>query len=207
MMFLNQIINLQNITDFLSPVIIAIISGFVSSLLTYYLITRQQMKYKIKLETEREKKERIRQEVVRWANPILSCVRELKNRLDNILELEGYFVLSKNCEGEINPNWSITHDYFLNSTLFLFGQYFAWIQMFRNELSFELFESQKEKDEFFTNIRKVSKSLRDFPPYYICKGKDVQIFALQQKTIGDLFIVLNEVNERECMNYPEFLLN
>lgn len=206
-MFLNQIINLQNITDFLSPVIIAIISGFVSSLLTYYLITRQQMKYKIKLETEREKKERIRQEVVRWANPILSCVRELKNRLDNILELEGYFVLSKNCEGEINPNWSITHDYFLNSTLFLFGQYFAWIQMFRNELSFELFESQKEKDEFFTNIRKVSKSLRDFPPYYICKGKDVQIFALQQKTIGDLFIVLNEVNERECMNYPEFLLN
>lgn len=93
----------------------------------------------------------------------------------------------------------------MNSSLFLFGQYFAWIRMFEEELSFELFESQKEKDEFTKAIRSVSKALGGFPPKsYTCSGQDTQVFNLQQRAIGELFIVGDNENRR-CITYPEFL--
>jgi hypothetical protein len=83
----------------------------------------------------------------------------------------------------------------MNSTLYLFGQYFCWIRMLEEELNFELFESQVEKDEFFFAVREVSKALSDFPPSYSCSGKDFQVFRLQQRVIGELCVV-SDVRDR-----------
>jgi len=44
------------------------------------------------LDSESAINERIRREILAWANPILNSVRDLKGRLSNILENEGYKV-------------------------------------------------------------------------------------------------------------------
>ncbi|MCP4373195.1 MAG: hypothetical protein GY797_34585 [Deltaproteobacteria bacterium] len=183
---------------------VALLSGFVSSWLTYRFVKRREMIESIELEEESEKQERIRQEVIRWANPILAAVKDLEGRLRNILDLAGYLALSENYENQVNSDWSISYDYFMNSTLYLFGLYFAWTRMLQEELNFELFESQRDKDRFFQAIAKVAKSLGSFPPKYSCSGKDTQVFRLQQQAIGELFIVDGH-KHRRCLNYPEFL--
>ena len=75
--------------------------------------------------------------------------------------------------------------------------------MLRDELNFELFETQVEKDLFFQAIHDVSRALSSFPPSsrYTCKGKDTQVFSLQQRAIGELFIV-REGNNKRCMSLP-----
>lgn len=183
--------------------IMVVLTGVLSSLLTYRFVTRRELLDKLKVEEEHEKKERIRLEVVKWANPILAAVKELKSRLDNILINVGYLALSKDYKNEINVNWSISYKYFMNSTLYLFGQYFAWIGMFQQEINFELFESQREKDDFLKAIRRTSKALSSFPPNYSCYGKDTQLFGLQQRAIGEAFIVKEG---DKCLTYADFLI-
>lgn len=184
--------------------IVAIISGFVSSWLTFYYIKRRELIEKSDLEVQLKKEERIRQEVIRWSNPILASVKELKGRINNIID-EGYLALNKEYKDQVNPNWSISYDYFMNSTLYLFGQYFCWIRMLEEELNFELFESQTEKDDFFRVMKKVSNSLSTFPPRYSCIGKDMQIFRLQQRVIGELCVIVDANDRRRVISYADFL--
>lgn len=93
----------------------------------------------------------------------------------------------------------------MNSTLYLFGQYFCWARMLEEELNFELFESQKEKDDFFRAMKFVSTSLSTFPPDYSCRGKDFQIFRLQQRVIGELCMVIDVNQKRGVISYANFL--
>jgi hypothetical protein len=188
--------------------VVSLISGFVSSWLTYRFIKRRELIDTQKLENEKQKQERIRHEIIRWSNPVLSSVQSLHNQLTNILEKDGYMAMRKDYKRQVNPNWSISYDYFISSIPFLFGQYFSWIRMLQDDLSFELFETQTEKDLFFRAIRNVSHSLSSFPlsNNYDCKGKDTQVFSLQQRAIGELLII-REGNLKRCMSYPEFLEN
>lgn len=200
----------------LTSSLIALISSFLTSWLYYHYIKRKEIidsvvgeienhRHKLALDIEESKRERIRQEIVRWANPILGTVEDLEYRLKNILQNGGYRALSNECDGMLNPNWSISYSYYMNSTLYLFGQYFAWIQMLNKELNFEIFQSQNEKDEFFKAIYKVSDSLGKFPANVPCSGKDTQVFKLQQRTIGEIMID-PENNQPRCMNYSDFLV-
>ncbi len=205
----------QSIGWLLISTVVALISGLLSSLLTYRLKRQeitdtaladiQKRRHELALEAENSREERIRQEVIRWANPILGTVKDLESRLRNILYNKGYQVLSEESQKQIDLNWSISYDYFMYSTLYLFGQYFAWVQMLQEELNFELFQSQQEKDKFFEAVEKVSSSLGSFPPNYRCSGKDTQLFRLQQRAIGEL-LILRENDQRKCLSYPEFLL-
>lgn len=55
--------------------------------------------------------DRIRAEVLAWANPVLAAVRQLERRLDNILLKDGFVGLDPNF-AQPDPNWSLKHDYF-----------------------------------------------------------------------------------------------
>lgn len=149
---------------------------------------------------------RIREEVFRWANPILGAVTDLSHRLDNILNDHGYYALSKESESKIPPNWAMSHDYFLRSTLYLFAQYFCWIRLFEQHLSFELFKSQHDKDEFLSRINKVGQTLSVFPLVISGspQGRDVQLFKLQQRAIGEAMVV-SEDHAQTCMGFHVFL--
>jgi len=194
---------------------VAILSGYLSSRLTYRFKRQeiidtlradlQKEKHKTNLEVEQLMKGRVREEIVRWANPILGAVRDLEKRLKNILHDGGYLALSEKYQEKINPKWSITYEYFMNSTLYLFSQYFSWVRMLQEDLSFELFQSHADKDRFFEAIEKVAAALGNFPPTFKCSGKDTQVFRLQQRAIGELMIVREAQHHKRCLSYPEFI--
>jgi F0F1-type ATP synthase membrane subunit b/b' len=169
---------------------------------------RQMANFQTGLAIRTAREDRIRQQVVHWANPIFGAVVDLERRLDNILQSEGYLALSPDTEGKISTDWSICYDYFLPSTVYLFCQYFCWIRLLQESLSFELFEKHEAKDDFFEGIRAVGHKLSGYPldelkdlPH----GGDCQIFNLQQRAIGEAATV-REGSELRCMRYPEFLV-
>lgn len=160
--------------------------------------------YRSVMQLETSTEERIRSEILRWANPILGAVQDLESRLNNILDRKGYIALSEEYEQKVNPNWSISYSYFMSSTLYLFSSYFCWVRMLQEHLSFELFRTQQEKDDFFGAIQTVNRALGSFPPRYSCKGTDLQVFNLQQRAIGEMLMRKTSEGPR-CMSYNEFL--
>lgn len=196
--------------------IAGLLTGTVSSWLTYQFNKREiaetvvaeikKERQSQALQQKKEKEDRIRESIVQWANPILGAVRDLLGRLENILNQEGYLALDENYRDKINPDWSVTYEFFMGSTLYLFAQYFAWVQMLREKLSFELFQSEHTKDEFFTAVDRVGSALGSFPHPALagCNGEDKQVFRLQQRAIGELLILPNG-QRPQCMSYPDFL--
>jgi hypothetical protein len=154
-------------------------------------------------EVVRARDDRIRTEILRWANPILDAVRALKSRLQNILHRDGHIALSETGLRPIPENWSISYDYFMPSTLYLFCQYFYWVRRLQEELTFELFTSHADKDKFFERLRRVTDALGEWPaPPPACIGIDQQVFTLQQRVLGESMAAKQE--GRRCMGYDEF---
>jgi hypothetical protein len=154
-----------------------------------------------------ERKRRIREEVIRWSNPIFGAVDNLQYRLRNVLG-HLYPALDSNrrdVERPINPDSSVDHSYALESTLFLFAQYFAWIRLLEHEMSPELFSSKLAKENFFKAVHAVSSALARWPDDRVVgEGQDAQVFRLQQRAIGEMLIARESENPR-VMSYAEFL--
>jgi hypothetical protein len=159
-------------------------------------------KYNLQLSEKSKSDERIRHEIISWANPIQEAAKSLWGRLDNLLNHKGYEALDP---AYTNPDWSITHEYFTRSTAHLFGQYFCWIQMLRLELSFELFRTQADKVALFQKIDAVSKALADYDSKktYQGTGNDTQIFRIQQQAMGEL-LATRRNGRRACRGYAFF---
>ena len=166
---------------------------------------RQLEEFKNGLTERAAQKDRIRNEVARWSNPIPRAVTDLKNRLTNILLDQGYLALSPNVRQRVNPQWSIQYDYFFPSTIYLFSRYYCWTGLLEEKLSFELFDNQDDKEAFFARIWAVNLNLSRFPLDQLQDIKsddDLQIFNLQQRNMGE---TLRTGDEPRCMTYSEFL--
>jgi hypothetical protein len=200
--------------------IIGILSGAVSGWIAFLLKRRELVETTIQaieerrgtlqLETDEARQDRIRSEILRWANPLLGAVQDLTSRLHNILDANGYKALKPAYDPSTEPNWAISHEYILLTTLYLFGQFFACIRMIQEELSFEMFRSEELKNEFFTALQTISSQLGRYPvleknpvPAQQLSGTDVQVFRLQQRAIGELMIIRD--TPRRWFTYPEFL--
>jgi len=147
--------------------------------------------------------DRLRAEVLRWANPILGAIRELEHRLFNILEDHAEVALSPS--KDVAQGWSIRYDYFMPSTLYLFAQYFYWVRRLQVEMSFELFETQADKDKFFEHIRAVGGALGNHPMdnWKGSDAGDTQVFSLQQRAIAAAMTVRSD--GARCMEVDEFM--
>lgn len=148
--------------------------------------------------------ERVRAEIERWANPILGSVQALSNRLDNILFDDGFVALAENYEP--GPEWSIDHAYMLQTTVYLFGQFFCWSRLLDERLRFDLFRSQAQKDRFRGALQAVGEPLGKFP-FPECEALpagDLQVFSGQRRAMGEALIV-ERGPEPTCMRLAEFL--
>jgi hypothetical protein len=203
----------QSVAWLLITSILATVFGVISSYVTYHFIKHkeiidsviadiQKKNIFLTIESENARKERNRTEVTRWANPILGAVQDLEAKLRNILEDGGYLALNQDYRENVNPRWSISYDYFMHSSLYVFAQYFCWIRMLQENLNFELFQTRQDRSDFFDAIEAVNDALGGFPPYY--GPGDRQIFRLQQRAIGEQMIIKND-NEKRCLSYPDFI--
>jgi hypothetical protein len=189
-----------------TTVIVAAI-GFVAKSAFQQLLSRDLESHKKRIAIAAAKTDRIQQEVIRWANPIVGAVDELHRRLLNILTKQGYIALAPEPNPPIGSSWSITYDYFLPSTVFLFCRYLCWVRLLEENMSFELFSRHDDKDAFLGKIRAVGHTLSGYPlaELYDLEGEeDRQIFSLQQQALGEALIVRDGCKLR-CMRYSEFL--
>jgi hypothetical protein len=168
----------------------------------------QMESFKAEADANAARKDRIREQVTQWANPILDAIRGLETRLNNILSDGGYFALSNDTQSKVNPEWSITYDYFYPTTIYLFSQYFCWIRLFEENLSFELFTAHPEKDSFLEKVREVERTLSAYPMKELSDltgTGDRQIFRLQQRAMGETLATSQETSGPRCMRVSDFL--
>ena len=130
-----------------STAVVVGILGFVARGLFAHVLKRYLEAFRTQLATDTAHRDRIRQEVLRWSNSIFGgSLIELQGRLENILTKQGYAALSSKSKDRLNPEWSVDHEYFFSSTVFLFAQYFCWVSLLKEKLpSFELFEDRAER--------------------------------------------------------------
>ena len=190
-----------------STAIIVAIIGFLAKSIVVHFLRRGIEKQSAKLGLRITQEERIRQELIRWANPIVGSVEALQHRLDNILNSDGYLALSLRYKETTNPSWSISYDYFLQSTVYLFAQYFCNIRLLEEELNFELFRKQENKDKFFSKVHESGQALSKYPHGLLKELPtvgDMQVFSLQQRALGEIMAIEHAKGWR-CMRYSEFL--
>jgi hypothetical protein len=164
------------------------------------------------LAEQRSFDERVRTEIERWANPILGSVRALLARLGNILFQSGAVVLA--ADYSTGAEWSIDHAYMLQTTVYLFGQFFCWSRLLEERLRYDLFRSQVDKDAFLRAMRAVGEPLSAFPLWELLPKdrqkvdalplEDRQVFSGQQRAMGETLIV-ERGTEPSCMRLAEFL--
>lgn len=193
----------QDNNAFLFTSIIAAVFAVASSWLTYRFVNRREMVESHQFEADAERKERVRSELTKWSNDVNVAVDDLYGRLGAVLHQNGYVALNPAFVRAPNAVWSVTHDYYMTSTLFLFGQFFGWIQLLREDVNYEIFRNAREKKELAEAMLNVTKSLGDYPLTY-CMGHDSQVFRLQQRAIAELFTVSNEGTPR-MLRYHEFM--
>lgn len=170
--------------------------------------TRDIETFKQTLDAERGKELRLRREAQRWANPILGALDELSHRLFNILNREGYYGLDSSLVAS-HRTWSMSFDYMMSTTLFLFAQYFCWARLLEAGVSIELFESMAARMTFSKEMfEAVSAPLSDYPlgDSGDSEGavRDAQVFSLQQRALGEA-VTIGNGDERRCMTLHEFL--
>jgi len=172
-----------------------VVAGGVSGSLTAALARRE------------ERRRRIREEIVRWSNPIFGAVDGLQYRIENILDGLLYPALAPDGDVErpVDSDWSVDHHYALESTLFLFGQYFAWMRLLQQEMRLDLFPSESARQAFFKAVHAVDSALSKWPDDRVVgSGQDAQVFILQQRAIGERLIV-RDSGTASVMGYAEFL--
>lgn len=146
-------------------------------------------KEKSVLKQEYEKYDRQREELKKWANPVLAAVNGLAGRLNYIVTDNGYQELEKH-----HPQFN----YYFPSTLYYFAQYLCWIQILKEEINYEIFSEKAEEVNFFKSLRDVNVSLRNV-------NSPAPIFSLQQRQIAE--IMRSDVDEkRKCITYHEFVI-
>jgi hypothetical protein len=165
--------------------------------------------FRTELTSHTAKSDRIRAEVILWSNPILTSIQMLLRRLENILRDSAFLILSPKTDKAV-PGWSARYDYFLPSTVYLFCQYFCWLRLLEQRLSFEMFEKHQVKDAFFDLVRTVGSRLSRFPMDELNAlpggTDDRQIFTLEQHAVGEV-VVVDLGGKARCMTYSEFLDN
>jgi hypothetical protein len=162
-----------------------------------YELKKLEIEDMVRAELDKERQRRdldraetVRRKTVTSAGPLLVSVEDLVARLDNILNDAGHGPLAANWSAA-NRQWTNTHEYFMGSTLYLFGRYFAWVQVLRDRLGADEYLPQRDKDQLLECLRLVTKALSDFPARYNlegCPGRDTQVFAWQQVAMGEALI-------------------
>jgi hypothetical protein len=102
--------------------------------------------------------------------------------------------------------WSITHVYFMSSTLYLFSRYFARVQILRDLLGADEYIPERDKDCLQDSLWSVTRALSEWPAQYTdeCTGYDTQVFDWQQTAMGEVLIQRGQ-DSTMVSSYPAFL--
>lgn len=130
----------------------------------------------------------------KYRGPLIHAAYDLQSRIYNLIEhriIEIYFV-DESGDG-------IERDYFINNTVFVIAQYFAWTEIIRKEVQFV---------EFCDNVSSKELSVLQDSIYSIWQSDRYSdtfgIWAGEQRGIGELLIE-KQGDNLTCIGYAQFL--
>jgi hypothetical protein len=127
-----------------------------------------------------------------YREPLLAAAFELQSRLHNILcrdFIDDYVIGNK--AGKQHAA--------LESTLYVFAQFFGWREIIRREVQFLRFARDEE-------TREVARLLRDIAETFLSDafGPQFMIWRAEQRGLGERMIVASD-GRPSCMGYASFL--
>lgn len=145
-----------------------------------------------------DEQDRLRARVDRYQEPLVRAAFDLQSRLWNLVE--GGFLASYGLRGSERER-----AYALESTLWLFGQYFGWVEILRREAQFLQLperDARQRVQEILDEIAGVCASDRDFTDTIF------RVFRSEQRALGELMIVPgSDADGRprtDCLGFVEF---
>lgn len=142
--------------------------------------------------------DRARLLVDRYQEPLVRAAYDLQSRLWNILRQA---MLAAYGTDRDSPDWRYARE----STAWLFGQYFGWVEIIRREVQYLRLPDYDER-------RRLTETLDDVA--HVCSsdapgmGAPFQVYRSQQRALGELMIVDGhdaEGNPRtDCMGFAAF---
>jgi hypothetical protein len=130
--------------------------------------------------------------LARHREPLLAAAYELQSRLHNILcnrFVEDYVLATKARKQEAA----------LESTLYVFAQFFGWREIIRREIQFLRFPKDEE-------TREIARILRNIGETFLTDdyGRQFMIWRVEQRGLGERMIVASD-GTPTCMGYATFL--
>jgi hypothetical protein len=130
--------------------------------------------------------------LAKYQEPLLAAAFELQSRLHNILRnrfVENYVLGTKAAKQA--PA--------LESTLYVFAQFFGWRELIRREIQFLRFPKDSETREVARIVRDISETF--LTDHY---GQQFMIWRVEQRGLGERMIVMSG-GIPTCMGYATFV--
>ncbi len=155
---------------------------------------RLQLQAEIEEQRAARAKQEERQNLMnRVRDPVLWAAFDLQSRIYNIVaqRLLHVYLIRGTAEQRA---------YVQRNTLFLFGQYLAWMEIIRRGVHFLDLGDKRENREVVNQFSKISSILNSdgFPDMLFC------IFRGDQRAIGEIMIDAPANGELSCIGYAEF---
>jgi hypothetical protein len=144
----------------------------------------------------------------RYSRPILLAASELQSRLWEITQRQARsskpLFLQENDSEPYSSTYSMTRKHFLVSTVYLFGKYFAYIEILKKKAQFVELKKTNNSRSFSALIKAVERTLAETDLRKKSEiQSDRQLFKLQQAYIGEKLVVESD-GEMLCMSFAEF---
>lgn len=178
------------------PVITALIAAGVALTTSTFTLIGQRRTALLQHELERARGERTKaaelQDVMaKFRRPLLHAAADLQSRLFNILRCGFLQVYGRGSVRE--------QQYAVESTLFVFAEFFGWIELLRREIQYLDLGSDDANREIQACLDELGHEFRrdDLPPPF-------RVFRGELRAIGELMQVPRTEGGNDCMGYAAF---
>ena len=179
--------------------LISAVAAVACALVTTFLSARASARQS-QLQAEIEQQQAIRAKLEERADlmsqvrdPLLWAAFDLQSRVYNVVTRQFLNVYRQSGTAEHKA-------YAYRNTLFLFAQYFAWVEIIRRSVHFLDLGSEKENREIVNHLSGISNVLTSgsFPDLLFL------VFRGDQRAIGEIMIESQLPGELGCMGYAAF---
>jgi hypothetical protein len=140
--------------------------------------------------TKAEEAERL---IAKYRDPLLRSAYDLQSRIYNVCRQDGF-------TGSRDP------EYFRLNTLFLFGEFLAWLEIIRREIQFLDVGAVQATKDLSHKVQEVQDQLASTSELH----DDFYLYRGHQRAIGELMLVRTDGQSAagpryECMGYAAFV--
>ncbi len=133
------------------------------------------------------------------AAPICYAAYQAYRRVRNILDDGNHIALNDEWKGE--PNWPMSHEYFIESTQYLFGIFFCSIELYAREIRNFIHAPKNKQKELNKYIRDAQRTLYDVS-LNDRNSRDYQVYLLEQQAMSEA--LLSKGDQHTPIGFYEF---